>query len=152
MGQTMHSRGFLGALGFIWSRKYPKRSHGDLFQLILHDFPENSGSACFPKAHQTPCDSFRAGITPNGAMATCFVQFSCFWPVSGFLTHVNCAQWTLWMSHIGTVDIVDVSYWHSGHCGCLLAQWTLWMSHIGTLDSVSVEHTQCLCSTHTQCL
>ena len=57
-------------------------------------------------------------------------HFSCFWPVSGLLTHVNCEQWTLWMSHIGTVDTVDVSYWHIGQCLC-------------------VEHTQCLCGTHT---
>ena len=34
----MHPKGFLAALGFIWSRKYPKRSHDDVFLPIFHVF------------------------------------------------------------------------------------------------------------------
>ena len=71
-------------------------------------------------------------------------HFSYFWPVSGLLTHVNCEQWTLWMSHIGTVDIVDVSYWHIGQCLCVEHTQSLWNTHI-----VSVAHTLCLCGTAT---
>ena len=74
-------------------------------------------------------------------------HFSCFWLGSGLLTHVNCEQWTLWMSHIGTVDTVDVSYWHIGQCLCVEHTQSLWNTHI-----VSVAHTQCLCGTATMSL
>ena len=74
-------------------------------------------------------------------------HFSCFLPDSGLLRPVNCAHWTLWMSHIGTLDIVDVSYWHIVHLQCGHPTVSLWITH-----SVSVAHTQCLCGTHTQCL